>query len=56
MNKVMIDKKQVVGEVRERNKLYRALVKIRQITTESANTPAIEAIAEVCDDALKDVT
>ncbi len=56
MHEVMVDESQFRGEVKERNKFYKALVEIQRIATDSARTPAVKKIADVCDTALKDIT
>ncbi len=59
MNEVSIDKSQIIGEVKERNKFYRALVKIQEISKASSNSKdtmlKMEEIGKVCQDALKDI-
>ncbi len=55
MNAVVVDKRQLDREVKERNKFYRTLVQI-QIIAEKEDTGTnlqLRAIAEICHESLK---
>lgn len=54
MNEVAIDKDQIIGTVKERNKFRQALVHIRQLATAAKGKSAMAKIAEVCDETLQD--
>lgn len=60
MDEVLIDKSQIIGEVKERNKLYKALVKIQEITKKATErkTEGISCMNEIeiiCKETLKDI-
>jgi len=61
MNEVVIDKSQIIGEVKERNKFYKALVKVRDIANKAQKGQQIEPITslneieEICEEALKNI-
>ena len=50
MEEVIVDKKQIIGEAKERNEFYKALLEIRELLTMSAHSSS--AILEVCNNTL----
>ena len=61
MNEVVIDKSQIIGEVKERNKLYKALVKVQEIANKAMeehmteSSRSLNEIAKVCEETLKNI-
>lgn len=57
MNEVAIDRNQIIGEVKERNRFYRALTRIQEITKAASNKqvpiPEIDEIGNVCREVLR---
>lgn len=57
MDEVVIDKAQIIGEVKERNKLYKALVRVQEIANNPVedNSRSLNEIAKICEEALKNI-
>lgn len=58
MSEVLINKSQIIGEVKERNRLYKALLRVQEIAKEASDgrgaSAQLEEIKGVCQEVLKD--
>lgn len=63
MDEIIVDRSQLMGEVKERNKFYRALVQIQNIANEAISESKVgeksslvfNGIVEICDESLEEI-